>query len=143
MVLLKNDKKTLPFESGSRIVVIGPHAKAQAALVGNYLGLFLPLLPVWRTSSSPCCCSPHLTSLTGQLCPEDGYGCIETPLEAIGRHNKGGVTLFEQGCPLLKNDTSGFPSVRHHFPQPTNRTPNPLQLGTPNPLGRGCGLQFV
>jgi beta-glucosidase-like glycosyl hydrolase len=56
MTLLKNDNDLLPLESGKRtIAVIGPHAKAQGALVGNYLG---------------------------QICPfSDGQDCVVTPLE--------------------------------------------------------------
>ena len=38
MVLLKNDNSTLPFSKGSKVAVVGPHANATQALVGNYLG---------------------------------------------------------------------------------------------------------
>jgi beta-glucosidase-like glycosyl hydrolase len=38
MVLLKNEGNVLPLSPGKTIAVIGPHGKAQSALVGNYLG---------------------------------------------------------------------------------------------------------
>ncbi|XP_038711090.1 probable beta-D-xylosidase 5 isoform X1 [Tripterygium wilfordii] len=41
IVLLKNDNKTLPLKSCdiSKIAVIGPHAKATSAMIGNYAGI--------------------------------------------------------------------------------------------------------
>ena len=39
---------------GKKTVVIGPHAKAQGAMAGNYLG---------------------------QLCPSDKFDCITTPFD--------------------------------------------------------------
>ena len=41
MVLLKNDGATLPFPKGKKIAVIGPHANATLALVGNYVSFLL------------------------------------------------------------------------------------------------------
>jgi beta-D-xylosidase 4 len=38
MVLLKNSGNTLPFPVGRSFAIIGPHANATLALVGNYLG---------------------------------------------------------------------------------------------------------
>jgi len=38
LVLLKNDQNILPIRKGSKIAAIGPHADAQRALLGNYLG---------------------------------------------------------------------------------------------------------
>ena len=38
MVLLQNNGGVLPLPTGKSVAVIGPHANAQAALVGNYLG---------------------------------------------------------------------------------------------------------
>jgi len=80
MVLLKNED-ILPLQTGKKIVVIGPHGKARDALVGNYLG---------------------------QLCPKDGFDCVQSPLEAITEFNKNGAVVFEQGCQINVNDTSGF-----------------------------------
>jgi len=81
MVLLKNDGGLLPLAPGKRVAVIGPHGQAQSALVGNYLG---------------------------QLCPDDSFDCIVTPLQAITGANVGGTTQYSAGCQITSNDTSGF-----------------------------------
>ena len=49
MVLLKNDRATLPFAPGGRIAIIGPHANATTALTGNYLGQ----VRGWRVRCAP------------------------------------------------------------------------------------------
>eukprot|EP00051_Salpingoeca_urceolata_P028265 m.485929 g.485929 ORF g.485929 m.485929 type:complete len:823 (-) comp24071_c0_seq1:75-2543(-) len=79
MVLLKNDANTLPLPKGKNIAVIGPHGKAQSALVGNYLG---------------------------QICPADNNDCVETPLEAINKSNVGGTTTYAEGSGVTKGSTS-------------------------------------
>jgi len=84
MVLLKNQQNVLPSEPGLNIAVIGPHAKAQSALVGNYLG---------------------------QICPDDTINCVQTPLDAITALNVGGSTIYSAGCPLTKNDESQIPAA--------------------------------
>lgn len=38
MVLLSNPRSMLPLDKGTKVALIGPHANATAALVGNYLG---------------------------------------------------------------------------------------------------------
>lgn len=81
MVLLKHDGSTLPFARGKRIAVIGPHANASAALVGNYLG---------------------------QLCDDDSLNCVLSPFLALQSANAGGSVAMAAGCGLTKNDTSGF-----------------------------------
>ena len=81
MVLLKNAGGTLPLAKGRRIAVVGPHANATDALVGNYLG---------------------------QLCPDDTLGCVESPFAAIAKANAGGVTRLAKGPGLTKNDTRGW-----------------------------------
>ena len=81
MVLLKHDGSTLPFARGKRIAVIGPHANASAALVGNYLG---------------------------QLCDDDSLNCVLSPFLALQSANTGGSVAMAAGCGLTKNDTSGF-----------------------------------
>jgi len=81
MVLLKHDGSTLPFARGKRIAVIGPHANASAALVGNYLG---------------------------QLCDDDSLNCVMSPFLALQSANAGGSVEMAAGCDLTKNDTSGF-----------------------------------
>lgn len=84
MVLLSNQQNALPFKLGSKLAVVGPHGKAKSALVGNYLG---------------------------QLCPDDTTHCVKTPLEAITALNAGGSTTYAAGCPLTKDDESGFPDA--------------------------------
>ena len=89
LVLLKHDGATLPLSPGRRVAVIGPHANATTALVGNYLG---------------------------QLCPRrvgeaDTLACVQPPLAALAALNDaapGGVTRSAPGCGVSANDTSGF-----------------------------------
>lgn len=83
MVLLQNNNQVLPFKKGLKLGVIGPHAQAQAALTGNYLG---------------------------QQCA-DAYGsfdCIQTPADALQKANKGGSVQVAQGCGVADNSTAGF-----------------------------------
>ena len=58
LVLLKNEKGTLPIPEGRKIAVIGPHAASRGELLGNYLG---------------------------QICPGEkpSFGCVETIFEAL------------------------------------------------------------
>ena len=81
MVLLKHDGKTLPLPVGKTIAVVGPHANATDALVGNYLA---------------------------QLCADDTSHCVQSPFQAIAARNAGGVTRLAKGPGLTKNDTKGW-----------------------------------
>ena len=97
LVLLKNSplgginatstagRGVLPFAKGrGRVAVVGPHANARRALVGNYLG---------------------------QICPEsDGsYACVQSPAAAFAAANGGeGSVLVAEGCSIDGKDKSGF-----------------------------------
>jgi hypothetical protein len=87
MVLLQNGgangAATLPFKAGKTVALIGPHAKASSALVGNYLG---------------------------QLCPSGvrSYDCIQTPLEAIAARNTGGSVTYSAGSGITRAITGGI-----------------------------------
>jgi len=81
LVLLKNDKQTLPFPKGKKIAVLGPHGNSQGDLVGNYIGM---------------------------ICPNGGFSCITSPFTAITDANKGGTTVYIQGCQISSNSTTGF-----------------------------------
>ena len=74
--------KGLPFAKGKSVAVIGPHGKADSAMVGNYLG---------------------------QLCPDaqGSFSCIETPLDAITAANAGGSTSYTQGSDVTKEVSGG------------------------------------
>jgi len=91
IVLLKNDKSSnfsspaLPLKPGvGTVAVLGPHANAQKALTGNYLG---------------------------QICPEKfgTFECVESPAAAIARVN-GGIDsiVVEEGCGIADSSTTGF-----------------------------------
>eukprot|EP00463_Aulacantha_scolymantha_P006380 TRINITY_DN8011_c0_g1_i1.p1 TRINITY_DN8011_c0_g1~~TRINITY_DN8011_c0_g1_i1.p1 ORF type:complete len:366 (+),score=61.98 TRINITY_DN8011_c0_g1_i1:147-1244(+) len=84
MVLLKNTNDILPLKKGQHVSIIGPHADAQQALAGNYLG---------------------------QLCPDDKFSCIVSPSQAITNLNVGGKVTVVKGCDLTKNDTSWAAAV--------------------------------
>jgi len=81
MVLLKHDGATLPFAKGRSIAVIGPHANASAALVGNYLG---------------------------QLCADNTLNCVVSPFLALQAANAGGSVSMAAGCAINSTDRSGF-----------------------------------
>ena len=81
MVLLKRDGSTLPLPAGKTIAVIGPHANATAALVGNYLG---------------------------QLCADNTLNCVTSPFAALAAANAGGATAMAAGCALTGSDKSHF-----------------------------------
>lgn len=72
LVLLQNPR-VLPFAHGA-VAVIGPLAKAQGVLLGNYLG---------------------------QICPGNNtgdYSCVQSPLDAISKANAGGQTTYAPVC---------------------------------------------
>jgi beta-D-xylosidase 4 len=79
LVLLQNHGNILPLSKGNKLAVIGPHAKAKRALLGNYLG---------------------------QMCHGDylEVGCVQTPLEAIATANGAPNTVYAKGSGI--NDTS-------------------------------------
>lgn len=83
IVLLQNNGSVLPFSKGTKLAVIGPHAKAQRGLLGNYLG---------------------------QMCHGDynEVGCVKTPLAAINKTNGAAKTLYAKGCGIKDNSTAGF-----------------------------------
>jgi beta-D-xylosidase 4 len=81
MVLLKHDGATLPLPRGKNIAVIGPHANATAALVGNYLG---------------------------QLCPDNTFACINSPFHEIRLANAGGNTTLTFGSSITSADPGGI-----------------------------------
>lgn len=81
IILLKNDASTLPLTKGKSVAVLGPHANAQMAMAGNYLG---------------------------QVCPQDGFDCIVSPGAAIQAIDPAAVVKVVPGCPVTQNDTSGF-----------------------------------
>ncbi|RLN65496.1 hypothetical protein BBJ28_00027178, partial [Nothophytophthora sp. Chile5] len=83
LVLLQNNESVLPLPKGSNIAVLGPHAKAKMALLGNYLG---------------------------QICHGDylEVGCVKTPLAAITAANTDANTTFAKGCGINDTSTAGF-----------------------------------
>jgi xylan 1,4-beta-xylosidase len=82
MTLLHNDGGVLPLPAGSKVAVIGPHANASAALVGNYLG---------------------------QLCPDDTLNCVPTVAAGIAAANGAGAgAVSVVVTPMTANDTSSF-----------------------------------
>ena len=74
---------TLPFARGQKLAVIGPHARAREALLGNYLG---------------------------QICPEgfQDWSCIRTPFEELAKANVGGDTYVALGCQTVNCETDVF-----------------------------------
>ena len=83
-VLLRNEKNTLPFRAGKRVLVTGPHADDRGAILGNYIG---------------------------EICADSSYNCVKSPFEAIQAMNNAsnGTTTLEPGCEsVLSTNTSGF-----------------------------------
>ncbi|KAH7470658.1 hypothetical protein PRIC1_001443 [Phytophthora ramorum] len=83
IVLLQNHGNILPLRKGKKLAVIGPHAKAKRALLGNYLG---------------------------QMCHGDylEVGCVQTPLEAVMSANGASNTLYALGSGINDTSTAGF-----------------------------------
>lgn len=74
-VLLRNEKNTLPFRAGKRVLVTGPHADDRGAILGNYIG---------------------------EICADSSYNCVKSPFEAIQAMNNAsnGTTTLEPGCEI-------------------------------------------
>lgn len=81
MVLLKNDNKTLPFQGDKKIALIGPLADDESSIIGN-----------WAASGDR-----NGTAVS----------VLEGFTEKIGKDN----IVFEKGCDILSEDTSGFSSA--------------------------------
>ncbi|KAG6579915.1 family 3 glycoside hydrolase [Phytophthora cinnamomi] len=83
IVLLQNHGNILPLSKGKKLAVIGPHAKAKRALLGNYLG---------------------------QMCHGDylEVGCVQTPLEAITAANGASTTVYAKGSGINDTSTADF-----------------------------------
>ena len=75
LVLLKNEKQTLPLKPGGKIAIVGPHANASRFLIQVD---------------------------TGKICGGDGtFNCVESPYQAVKRLNVGGSTTMAVGCDLI------------------------------------------
>lgn len=70
IVLLKNDKDTLPLKRGLKLALVGPHTHGREVFMSNY----------------------H-----GSRCTGSSFGCIPSPLEAITKANVGGTTTGVDG----------------------------------------------
>ncbi|KAK1934242.1 putative exo-1 [Phytophthora citrophthora] len=83
IVLLQNNGSVLPLTKGTKLAVVGPHAKSRRGLLGNYLG---------------------------QMChgDYDEVGCVQTPLEAINATNGVSNSTFAHGSDIKGNSTAGF-----------------------------------
>ena len=123
MVLLKHDGAALPLAPGIRLAVIGPHALATDALVGNCeqaggraRGRACERRPgnltqqidrsFARASTTPL--PLPLRADLGQLCADDTSSCVQTPTAALTAANAGGSTKSVPGCAVNSSDESGF-----------------------------------
>jgi len=75
IVLLKNEKSTLPLKAGSKIALVGPHVDGRQVFLSNY----------------------H-----GARCT-DGYACIPSPTEAVTAANSGGTTTSTKGVDIASS----------------------------------------
>ncbi|CEG46797.1 family 3 glycoside hydrolase [Plasmopara halstedii] len=87
IVLLQNNANILPLAKGKKLAVIGPHAMAKQALLGNYLG---------------------------QMCHGDylEVGCVMTPLEAITAMNGASNTVYAKGSGINDTITTDFAEAK-------------------------------
>ena len=83
LVLLKNSG-VLPLSPGKKVAVVGPHANATTALVGNYLG---------------------------QICPSNNFECIKSPFQSIADINGQDNTVLAALPSLVKNDSAAWTSA--------------------------------
>jgi xylan 1,4-beta-xylosidase len=81
LVLLRNNHSLLPLPTGKRIALIGPHAMAASAFLGNYLG---------------------------QICPDNTMSCVTSLNVAIANANVGGTTQVAFGCSINSTNASGI-----------------------------------
>ena len=109
------------YATGKTIAAIGPHALAQSALVGNYIGqvcfFFLFFLGnnekqtfVIKLRQQPDLKNISL-ALPYKMCDDDTFNCIETPLAALSAANAGGSTQYSEGCTISGSDASKIPAA--------------------------------
>jgi len=73
IVLLKNEKNTLPLNTGLKLALLGPHINGQEVFMSNY----------------------H-----GDRCVGKKFDCIMSPMQAITKANVGGTTTGYQGVDI-------------------------------------------
>jgi len=81
LVLLKNDKMTLPFPRNKKVAVVGPHAFTQRDLEESY---------------------------KGKECISGKSECVRTVGEVFSTLNGPENTFVEKGVDLDSNDSSGI-----------------------------------
>ena len=91
MVLLRNEKQTLPLSKAKTTVAIGPMAEVTGTLIGNYFG---------------------------QICPDsydehgrETFDCVQTLAAALNTSATGQVTTVPGLPNVLSNSTAGFPAA--------------------------------
>jgi len=82
LVLLKNNKNTLPLKLGSSVAVVGPLAIEKFGLMSDYFG--------------------------DEVCFGGGFDCITTIADAISNVNVGGKTSQAKGIDIDSKVTSGI-----------------------------------
>jgi len=95
IVLLKNEKGTLPFAPGGSVAVIGPHYNATELFLSNYHGSR--------------CDDSKVDPGTGK-----DFSCIPSLLHSVAAANAGGKTTYAQGCSVAGtegNDIKGAVAV--------------------------------
>eukprot|EP00729_Bicosta_minor_P018335 gene18335-2827_t len=101
LVLLTNgggggEQKVLPFKTGSKVAVLGPHGNASEALI--------------QVDTGKIC--PGVDHKINGGHPVFGFDCVETPLHAIAAANAGGTTTYAEGTAgLYAEDYSGIPAA--------------------------------
>jgi hypothetical protein len=103
MVLLKNDGDVLPLKrGGAKLLVVGPHATAQSALVGNYLGVICPSA-AQNMNDFSCVVSPasamgsyaaNVTVVAGSGVTEPTAGGIDAAVAAASESDVDAVVLM-------------------------------------------------
>eukprot|EP01050_Picozoa_sp_SAG11_P009706 SAG11_NODE_930_length_6500_cov_4.853304_8_plen_165_part_00 len=88
MVLLRNEKSTLPLSKAKTTVAIGPMAEVTGTLIGNYFG---------------------------QICPDsydkngkETFDCVQTLAAALNATSTAQVTTVPGLTSVLSNNTAGF-----------------------------------
>eukprot|EP01113_Clastostelium_recurvatum_P036756 TRINITY_DN5293_c0_g1_i5.p1 TRINITY_DN5293_c0_g1~~TRINITY_DN5293_c0_g1_i5.p1 ORF type:complete len:548 (+),score=129.93 TRINITY_DN5293_c0_g1_i5:1075-2718(+) len=82
LVLLKNNHNALPFKSGLKVAVLGPHVNSQRDLMEDYKG--------------------------DEECYTGGDTCVRTIAEVFTNGNGPSNTKVQMGVSLTSNDTSGI-----------------------------------
>lgn len=85
LVLLENNNNTLPWKTGLKLAVIGPHGNGTDVMGNHYKGF---------------------------TCPSDSTSCIVTAWQGFARANVGGSTSYAEGSKITESIPGGIDEAK-------------------------------